>query len=338
MFRSSILNFESLQGFQPRIPATLLAVVALIAALELVVRVWPERSLIPAQSRQGEVFFMEDEVLSKFKAPQIVFLGSSRIRRAIVPKQLDRQLGLPDGSTINLGLAMARVYESLYLYERNQEQLKHAKIVVLNVDEWHLSTGPKMSNTLYETHAPLLERLRFPDEQRTRLFLDGLLNMRLKLRLVPAAILRRKHDKQALKLNDDNQVLPPARAEKLASYNDQIEMFYDKFNVHEVMLSHIERLAELVRANGGKFVLMQLPNRASYQAEVERTHGAEFIREHDALEALVKKMGVPLHFYRAPEELGLSDSMYEDYGHIKPDGAKIVTEKVGAWIAKELAQ
>lgn len=338
MFRSSILNFESLRGFQPRIPATLLAVAALIAALELAVRVWPERSLIPAQSQQGEVFFMEDEVLSKFKAPQIVFLGSSRIRRAIVPKQLDRQLGLIEGSTVNLGLAMARVYESLYLYERNQEQLKHAKIVVLNIDEWHLSTGPKMRNTLYETHGPLLERLCFPDEQRTRLLLDGLLNMRLKLKLVPAAILGRKHDKQALKLNEDNQVLPPARAEKLKSYGEQIDMFYDKFNVHEVMLAHIMRLAELVRANGGKFVLMQLPNRASYQAEVDRTHGTEYRRERNALITLAYKNGVPLYFYDSPKELGLDDSMYEDYGHLKPEGAKIVTEKVGAWIAKELAQ
>src|SRR5436190_15151835 len=120
MFHSSTLNFESLQGLRLRVPKTLLAVAGVVIALELAVRAVPEKSLVPKASRQGEIFFIEEKVLPKFPAPRILLLGSSRMRRAIVPRQLDQQLGLPEGSTLNLGLAYARVYESLYLYERNE--------------------------------------------------------------------------------------------------------------------------------------------------------------------------------------------------------------------------
>src|SRR6185295_14431510 len=116
---------------------------------------------------------------------------------------------LPKNSSINLGLAMARVYESLYLYERNEEKLKNAKLVILNIDDWQVSTGPRMSNSLYETHGPLWERLRFPEDQRTRLFLDGVFHMRVLLKQAPGAIFGRKKDVQNLKMDENNQVLPP---------------------------------------------------------------------------------------------------------------------------------
>ena len=312
-----------------RVPKTLLAVTGAIAALELAVRITPEKKLVPQASRQGEIFFIEEKVLPKFDAPRILLLGSSRMRRAIVPKQLDQQLGLPEGATLNLGLAFARVYESLYLYERNEAKFKDARLVILNIDEWQLSTGPKMSNSLYETHGPLLERLRYPEDQRTRLFLDGLFHMRVLLKQAPGAIFGRKRDKQALALDENNQILAPPRPEQLENFDDQIAMFYNKFNVHPVMLEHIERLANKVTSHGGQFVLMQLPNRASYQAKVDATHGADFQREREALEALAKKLNVPLWFYTRPEELGLNDSHYEDYGHITREGAPIVTKLIG---------
>src|ERR1035437_1565336 len=133
MTQSSAINLESFADFHPRFPATLLGVAAIIGLLEISMRLIPEETLIPAQSRQGEIFWIENEVLSqpKFSRPQIVLLGSSRIRRSVVPLQLDHELGLPDNSTLNLGLASGRLFEALYLYERNEALLSHAKLVIL---------------------------------------------------------------------------------------------------------------------------------------------------------------------------------------------------------------
>src|SRR5437868_3497291 len=102
MFLSSIFNFESLRGFRPRAPATLLAVIGVIASIEIFARLLPEERLLRANNIFGEVAFIEHDILPKFPDPRVVLLGSSRMRRAVVPKQLDEALGMPIGSTINL--------------------------------------------------------------------------------------------------------------------------------------------------------------------------------------------------------------------------------------------
>src|SRR4051812_21655636 len=98
MSLSSIFNFESFEGFKPRMPLTALSVLGVLLALEIGVRLIPDESLIPAKSRQGEIVFMERELLPRVTNPRIVLLGSSRIRRAVVPKLLDEKSGLPVNS------------------------------------------------------------------------------------------------------------------------------------------------------------------------------------------------------------------------------------------------
>jgi len=319
MCRSSIFSFEHFAGFQPRFPATLLAVAAAIAVLEFGVRLVPEERLIPARSRQGEIGFMEREVLPRFPAPQAVLLGSSRVRRAVVPRLLDEQLNLPPNSTLNAGLASGRVYEALYLYERNRAQLKTARLVILNVDEWHLSSGWRLGS-LYETRAPWAERLQLGERLRNRFILDGIFSMRLRLRVVPAALSSWLHPRRAdaldLKLDENNQVLPPPLRKPLPPdappdvFREKVGTFYDHFEVSPVLAGHIEQLARMVREDGGTFVIMQLPNRSAYQAEVQKTHGKEYAAHIVALRALAQRLKAPLYILDQPAECGLTDAGY----------------------------
>ena len=339
MSRSSILNFESLEGFRPRFPATLCGVVAIIVAMEISFRLIPEEKLVPGKSRQGEISFMEHKILPNFPAPKIVFLGSSRIRRAIVPKYLDRQLGLPDNSTINLGLASGRVFEALYLYEKNREKLQGAKLVVLNIDEWQLSSG-WVFGSLYEMHAPWSERMMFAEATGNRLMLDGVFTTRQKLRVVPEAFSQamgwRKPSTVDLIFDENNQILPPARKGKdigdTEHYKTEIDAFYSHFQIHPVMLGHVERLAKLVKESGGTFVLMQLPNRDAYQAEVNKQKGAEYAQHIATLKGLAQHLKVPLCLYDHPTDCGLTDASFEDYGHMNPAGAKLFTEYMATLI------
>src|SRR5436309_838386 len=152
MSRSSIFNFESFEGFNPRLPRTALCVIGVLLILEIGVRLIPDEALIPAKSRQGEIVFMERELLPRVREPKVVLLGSSRIRRAVVPKLLDEKLGLPANSTLNCGLASGRVFEAKHLYDRNIDKLGKAELVILNVDEWHLSQSCGLGS-LYELSA-----------------------------------------------------------------------------------------------------------------------------------------------------------------------------------------
>ena len=330
MSRSSILNFKSLVGVRLRVPWTPIAVVAGLFAFELCVRAIPDRAILPVASRQGEIAFMEEKVLPHFPTPRAIFLGSSRIRRAIVPKQLDTEMDWPPNSTVNLGLAMARVFECLALYKRSEAQFKNAKYVILNVDEWHLSTGPKLSNTLYELEAPLLERFRLPPEQRVRSVLDGVFTFRLKTQLLPNLIARHKNDVQTLELTENNQVLAPASGthERLNAIPEQVALFYERFDISEVLKDHVRELARRVKANGGTFILMETPNRSDYQTEVERHHAADYEAQQAAFALLAAELNVDFYSFYRPNDLGLTDDDYEDYGHISPAGAKKVTHFV----------
>ena len=347
MSRSSILNFESLEGFSPRFPKTLFWVAILIAALEGALRLIPEEKLMPDKSRQGEIAFIERDVLPKFPAPRIVLLGSSRMRRAVVPRMLDELLELPKNSTINLGLSSGRIFEALWLYERNLPRLSSAKLVVLNIDEWQLSSG-WLLGSLYEMHAPWRERLQFADGTGNKLILDGILSMRHKLKLLPNAISRalalHKSGRIELTFDENNQILPPPRKNKpeneAEKYQTEMRAFYDRFEIHPVMESHVEQLARRIAETGGRLVLMQLPNRDAYQALVNREKGREYAQHVAALRALAQRIGVPLLFYEHPSECGLNEESYEDYGHMNPDGAQAFTKffaktiKAEKWLEK----
>jgi hypothetical protein len=344
VFLSSIFNFESLRGIQPKVPVTLLAVAGIVVLLETAMRLTPERAIIPGKSRQAEMRFLETDVLEKFPEPKIVLLGSSRIRRAVVPRLLDETLGLPQYSTMNLGLASGRLFEAQYFYEQNFDTLKSAKLVVLALDEWHLSTGWRLGS-VYEFHAPWAERIALPDPLRTRMIMDGLFSMRLKLRMFFPAMLThlgvRKAQTPELALTDDYQVLPKPRKGLPPDINPQeyhktIDTFYESFNVHPVMEGHVEAIAKKVKEAGGQLVLLQLPNRMGYQTQVEKLRGEQYRQHIESLKKLAEKLNVPVYIYRLPEECGLSDENYEDYGHINREGAKLFTRFIAPILQKHM--
>jgi len=343
MFRSSIFNFESFEGFKPALPKTLLFVVAALALLEFSVRLIPETVLMPGKSRRGEMNFVEKKLLPKLNKIDVVVLGSSRMRRAVVPKQLDTALGIPEGSTLNSGLASGSLFEALYFYERNEERLKSARVIVLGIDEWHLSTGWKIGST-YELHAPFVERLEMPERIRTQMVLDGVFQIRQKLKLLPRGLLVlariRKQDEPDLILDENNHVLPRRRRGvpsdvDARAYHETIGNFYTNFEISPVFVGHIEKLAARVKVNGGKLVLMQLPNRDAYRREMEKLKSTEYQKHLVALQAVAKRIDAPLYVYDSPAQLSLSDADYEDYGHMNDAGARTFTERFARLIHEQ---
>jgi hypothetical protein len=113
-----------------------------------------------------------------------------------------------------------------------------------------------------------------------------------------------------------------------------MDLFYERFDDCDVLAGHVRELARRVKANGGRFVLMELPNRSDYQALVEKEHPAEYNLQHAAFAKLAGEGGVPFLFFHHPDELGLTDDDYEDYGHVKPSGARKVTQALAGLLNK----
>jgi hypothetical protein len=159
------------------------------------------------------------------------------------------------------------------------------------------------------------------------LFLDGLFTFRVKAQLLPNLFQRRKKDVQMLTVTADNQVLAPGVAthEHLTTLKEQMALFYENFDINDVLADHVRELARRVKANGGQFVLMELPNRSDYQFVVDEKHADDYNLQKAAFARLAGELGVPFLDFSRPDELGLTDDDYEDYGHITPTGAKKVT-------------
>ncbi len=338
MSRSSIFNFESFTGFRPHLPRALLFTVGFVAVIELTARLLPEGCLDGSRI-VTEIRFMEKNLLPRIPNPRILVLGSSRVRRGVVPGALDRELGLPPHSTINAGMAMGRTYDALYFYQRNRAQLSRSRLIILTFDEWTFCPGLRMG-AHYELNAPWSDRLQHEGVLRSRMVMDGLFQFRVKLPRAPEELLfatgLRRRPVHAIEINDDHQVLPPEREKNdPEAARRQMKEFYTDFSISPVLCAHVLLLARLIKEDGGQLVLMHLPNRDSYQNAVERDYPGEFQSHLSALQDVARQAEVPLFIFTRPGPCGLDDGCYLDYGHLNRAGSLVFTKFLADLIRKQ---
>lgn len=358
MSRSSIFNFEALREFKPALPRGLLTAAALVLLLEISVRVVPEKYLVTFYSRLGFGVYMENVVLPEFKDPKIAIFGTSRAADAFMPSMLDEALNLPQNSTINMGLFGSRTSDWEALYSRNRARLKSCGLVVLVVDEWSFSSGVG-SDEHFGLTAPLSERWNFAQatespvprgesddaklkresaklenlrSKRNRLLADWAFNLRLKLGFVPMALVkatglgnRRNPPFDANHMSRSNTLESGGAIVRVENYDDRIRGFYKFFDTQPIYVRQVEEFARRVKEDGGQFVIVHLPNRRTYQDEVEKLYPLEYAQHVRNTKALAERLGVPFYYFRYPEEMGLKDADYEDYCHLAWNGTVVAT-------------
>ncbi|MCA9537262.1 MAG: hypothetical protein KC620_00155, partial [Myxococcales bacterium] len=112
---------------------------SLLAAFEIGVardeRIW---SAAP-RTASGVFAVLEAQVIEPAEAPQVVLLGSSRVRDAVPPRALEAALGLPRGAVLNLGLTSGTPLDALTLYRRHRDKLGRARVLLLGVEDWYLN-------------------------------------------------------------------------------------------------------------------------------------------------------------------------------------------------------
>ncbi len=362
MCRSSIFNFESLEGFSPRIPSGLLLAVALVFSVELGVRFAPDTWLIPSYSRLGFRGFMEHDVLPKFNDPKIAIVGTSRAADALNPVSVDEALDLPAFSTVNLSIFGSRTSDWLDLYQRNRAKLSQCKLFIVVVDEWSFSSGVG-NDEQFCVDAPFVDRINFVESperlreparkiepakleflelKRNRLLADWAFNMRLKLGFVPLAVAKSLHlgKKREPEFDEYHMIRSTTaetgkEAENPLNYHERIRNFYKFFDAHYIYLRHIRDLAALIKQDGGHLMLLHLPNRRSYQNEVDKLFPNEYAEHIRTTNYLALETKSSFYSFKYPEEIGLTDSDYVDYCHMAMSGTEKCTKAMVNLIQKD---
>ncbi len=368
MSRSSIFSFESFEEFKPQVPKGLVIAALLVVALEVTVRAVPEHWIVPYSVGLGRLSFMEREILPKSPAPKIVVFGTSRSANAFMPTEIDSALGWPEYSTANLSMFGSRTSAWLDLYQRNRAKLSKCKLLIVVTDEWSFSSNVG-GDEHFCLHAPLADRWNFvqptespaltdpsPGEQekwdaakldfmrlkRNRLLADWAFTMRLKLETFPDApakwlhTARRKpnYDKYHMVRSTDREE-GKAVPEELSSYHERIHLFYKFFDTQPIYVRHVEELMELTKQDGVKMVLMHLPNRRTFQDQVDKLYPKQYEQHLRVARETAAKHNVPFIWRKYPEEIGLTDTDYVDYCHMAATGSKKATNWLLDLIEKE---
>ncbi len=366
MSRSSIFSFESYAELRPRTPWTLLGVLGVIVAIECGLRALPEDFILPPFSRLGIFRWLEREVIPKFEHPRIVFMGTSRIADGIAPQLLNEDLGLPRGSTLNLGLQGGTNYDALQFYQRNRETLRRAKLLVINIDEWCFGslsgagyryglTAPWNERWHYSQETELLQNEGERDDiwrkrceqhhdnvlqRRTQLLLDGTFQTRLLLGYFAKAVLLKLGVKTRTRILDENDQVRTARTEvgpeitDPAYFTERVHIFYRAYDFHPFMVGHLRRLIQQAQTDGLRVVLLQMPNRRIYQSEVDRFYRRQYDAQRKVLAQLAAEFRIEAYCYRYPEDCGLKERDFEDYGHLAFRGTRTFTAFIGELIRK----
>lgn len=270
---------------------------------------------------------IEQEVLQKAPPPEIVFMGSSRMRDAVEPRALEALLGLPRGGVLNLGLTGGMPYEAHRFYSDHRSLLRSARVLVVGVEDWYWNDGTARDQV--ERHfATMADRWQWFGEQRKLGDLVGGVWKTVELQepLVRFATSYVKgvkavqfhEDRVAWRAASDVREVGPEQTDVAAAIEQSMQGFA-LGTIHEPPL---RELVSKARADGLAVILTRLPLRRSYCDELDRRYPTivPFMRER--LDRIVSEPGVQLVMYDAGDVLGIPEDRFYDYGHFTVDGVR----------------
>ena len=326
MSRSSIFSFDtlSLKGLDVR--AAGLAV-ALLLSLEIGVarsdRLW---RAVP-DSMVGAFRGIEEEVIAKAPPPTVVFMGSSRMRDAVEPRAIEKELALPKGGVLNLGLTGGTPYEALLYYERHRDLLKQARVLVVAVEDWYWNDGfpPSEVERLYATMA-----IRWEWYKRRRNLGDlvgGVLRLTEVHEALPKWAISLVRGPTPLRFVDDRlRWRPPSQVLEVgpetADVAGSVATFMQGFKLGTAYERDLRALVAMAREDKLEVIVTQVPLRAQYVEALAKSHPRVTPFMHERAELLAREMGVRVELFGRGTDLGIPDDRFYDYGHLTVDGCR----------------
>jgi hypothetical protein len=260
---------------------------------------------------------------------------------------MEEELGFSRRTCANLSIISGGPVASWLYYQRNQDKLKSAKLVVFLVDEWHFNGRRPLASK--EQSAPSQEPpsllLRWQQCITQDLLSLRFLSCREKvpqyLQDLQICLGIRERPTMNIMIDSNDQTwFTPYEDDHRADltevhYRPVIESYYHNFGIDDSLIKPVRDLCKAVREAGGQFVLLQMPNRTAYHKEVLRLKGSEFQAHVQATRKLAAELQCPLYFFEHPTECGITDECYTDGVHLRPTGAWQFTRFLARFLKEE---
>jgi hypothetical protein len=291
-------------------------------------------------SNSGIIEAMEARVIAPSEPPTVLLMGSSRVRDAVAPRQLEQALGLPRGGVMNLGVTRGTPYDARLLYERNRAKLSKAKVLVVGVEDWSFNASVS-PNERFRRFASLDERASTFDKDWTLSLLAGYVWRTYDAqgplrRLLKSALTGRE---ATLPISDDGRVV--WRKEELEEGPAQYDVTPDvtrsleDYATTEGLKAPLVELIALARADGLDVVVVQMPLRDAYVEQAQRRYPDALRQYAEVLGSLGP--GVAVWRYDRASSLGIQERWFYDYGHMTTRGAEVMTRALGERLKAQLA-
>ncbi|MCE9613255.1 MAG: hypothetical protein K8T26_03210 [Lentisphaerae bacterium] len=340
-YLSFIFSFDTLQ-LRPGWPRGLLLALALLAAIDFGVSRadWPYRRLGPSYVKE---FLCAVDRANAGPPPRIVIVGDSRSQCGVIAGQLEAALQWPPGSVQNDSLLTGDHYDNRLFYQRTRGTLSRAPVLIYAIDGFQWNAGFPMSER-FNHFAGVADRWRLQRSPRSllgaifrtaqkgsmyrALAADGLARTRARLMgtaapAPPSAGLILAAEREPLSLDE---------AHGLDPVGNLVETWYKDFALSPAREALLRDILGWAAASDQRVILLQLPFRDAYVAELKRTRAREYEAYRQAAAALP---GTELLAFESARDCGLTDADFLDWNHLNKRGGTTFTRQLAARLLAE---
>jgi len=317
-------------------PWGLLCCFAVLLAVEGVSRtdwVWSSVS----RSATGIVDVVERQIIDPAETPIIIVLGNSRGRDAILPAVVERELGLPERTVLNLSITDGDPFDAYRLYRDHRDKLGQARIMVLCFDDFQMGSYRYGTPTeRYRRYADLGQRVRdFKGVNRNSLVAGWVwrtLDVSQSLERVVKRGFRSMGD--TVHIDEDRRVVWRTteldQGPETANSLKQAKAYYGEPSAikDDWRMKYLRSLIRSAQTDGLRVVIYRTAWRASFDAERLRLYPEAEERFYRSMAALIDKPEQQILFQRSAASVGLRDTDFLDYGHATKNGARLLSRKL----------
>ena len=269
----------------------------------------------------GEFLALEKKLRANTIAPVVLLLGDSRTQCGILPRVLEQELGEPSGSVWNAALSSGDTFDAYLIHDRNRDRFKAARVVVFCVDAYQFNDGLHFIGSRRLQHfGSLADRQRLDRSTSSILgyFFHTLQERKLFLAL-GRRLLVRLHRSLASEVAPDSLAEEePAPPLWQTDVRERIRTFYKDFQLSSGGRHYLEVLLSRCRADGQQVILIEMPFRDAYMAELK----ASRLTEYNAYRSCVLEVDPQTVFFEEGSRYGLQAGDFRDWDHLDEKGAR----------------